>query len=216
MLSYRIRSRRRRQEQIEQQEWISHEIHDGACQYVTAAQMMFDTFRREQAQTFSGDWSSFDMAMEFLNHANEELRRMVRGLRPIHLAAGDLPKAIESLVKEIRAAGGLDVELCCDIQPEQIPEHLELAAFRIVQEALANACRHSKSNGVLVGLTQDDESLCIQIQDWGVGFDPDSVPEGHYGVNGIRQRVKMLHGVVTIHSDPGEGTLITVDLPLKE
>ena len=214
MLSYL--SRRRKQEQIEQQEWISHEVHDGACQYVTAARMMFDTFRREQTPAFSGDWSGFDMAMEFLNHADEELRRIVRGLRPIHLAVGDLPKAIECLIEEIRTAGGPDVELCCDIQPDQIPEHLELAAFRIVQEALANACRHSKSNGALVGLTQDEESLCIQVQDWGVGFDPDGILEGHYGVNGIRQRVKMLHGVVTIHSASGEGTLITVELPLKE
>jgi signal transduction histidine kinase len=177
---------------------------------------MFDTFRREQAPAFSGDWSGFDMAMEFLNHADEELRRIVQGLRPIHLAAGDLPKAIECLVEEIRTATGLDVELCCDIQPDQIPEHLELAAFRIVQEALANACRHSKSNGALVGLTRDEESLCIQVQDWGVGFDSDSISEGHYGVNGIRQRVKMLHGIVTIRSDLGEGTLMTVELPIKE
>ena len=119
-------------EQAEQQEWISQEIHDGACQYAFAAQMVFHTFRREQAGAFSGDWSGFDMAVGFLNHASEELRRLVRGLRPIQLAAGDLPKAIDCLVKEIRAAGGPDIEVCCDIQPDEIPQHLELAAFRIV------------------------------------------------------------------------------------
>jgi signal transduction histidine kinase len=209
-------TRKREQEQAEQQEWISHEIHDGACQYTTAAQMMFDAFRREQAGAFSGNWSSFDMAVEFLNHASEELRRLVCGLRPLHLAAGDLPKAIECLIEEVRAASGLDIELCCDIQPDIIPQRLELAAFRIVQESLANACRHSKSKGVLVGLTQDDESFCIQVQDWGVGFNPDNTPSGHYGLEGIRRRVKLLHGIVTIHSNPGEGTLITAELPLKE
>lgn len=209
-------SRRREQQQAEQQEWIAHEIHDGACQYTAAAQMMFEAFRREQAGTFSGDWSGFDMGMEFLNHANEELRRLIHGLRPIHLAAGDLPRAIECLIEEIRAAGGPDIELCCDIQPDQIPPRLELAAFRIVQESLANACRHSKSKGILVGLTQDEESLCIQVQDWGVGFDPDAKSPGHYGIEGIRRRVKLLHGIATIHSDPGEGTLITVELPLRE
>ena len=209
-------SRKREQEQEPQQEFIAHEIHDGACQYTAAAQMMFDTFRREHTNTRSGDWSSFDMGLEFLNHANEELRRLVHGLRPIQLAAGNLPAAVDCLIKEIETAGGLDIEFCHDIQADQIPPRLELAAFRIVQESLANACRHSKSKGVLVGLTQDDESLCIQVQDWGVGFNADSTLNGHYGLEGIRRRVKLLHGIVTIHSDPGEGTLITVELPLKE
>ena len=178
--------------------------------------MAFDAFRREQTNTLSGDWSSFDMGLEFLGHAQEELRRLVRGLRPLQLAAGTLPTAIDCLIKEIQTAGGPDIELCCDIQPDQIPSRLELAAFRIVQEALANACRHSKSKGILVGLTQDGESLCIQVQDWGVGFDPDHIPNGHYGLEGIRRRVKLLHGIATIHGAPGEGTLITVELPLKE
>jgi two-component system, NarL family, sensor histidine kinase DegS len=214
MLSFM--SRKREQEQADQQEFIAHEIHDGACQYAAAAQMMFDTFRREQTIASSGDWSTFDMGLEFLNHANEELRRLVRGLRPIQLAAGNLPAAINFLIKEIQTAGGPDVEFCCDIQADQIPPRLELAAFRIVQESLANACRHSKSKGILVGLAQDDESLCIQVQDWGVGFDPSHTPHGHHGLAGIRQRVKLLHGVATIQSNPGEGTLITVELPFEE
>jgi signal transduction histidine kinase len=121
------------------------------------------------------------------------------------------------LIKEIQTAGGPDIELCCDIHPDQIPPRLELAAFRIVQESLANACRHSGSNGILVGLTQDGDSLCIQVQDWGIGFKPGDTAAGHYGLEGIRRRVKLLRGVVTIDSDPSEGgTLITVELPLKE
>ena len=208
--------RQSEQEHAEQQEWIAHEIHDGACQYAISAQMMFETFRREhRLGRFRGDWSGFDMGMEFLNRANEELRRLIHGLRPIQLVANNLPRAIECLVEEIRAAGGPDIELCCDIQPDQIPPRLELTAFRIVQESLANACRHSKSAGVLVGLTQDEESLCVQVQDWGVGFDPENISEDHYGVEGIRQRVKLLEGIATIQSNPGEEALVTVELPLK-
>jgi signal transduction histidine kinase len=105
--------------------------------------------------------------------------------------------------------------MCSDIQPNHIPEDVEAAAFRIIQESLANACRHSKSKGILVGLTQDDESLCIQVQDWGVGFDPKNISQDHYGLEGIRRRVKSLHGIATIQSSPGEGTLVTVELPLK-
>lgn len=178
--------------------------------------MMFDTFRRERADTLSGDWNSFDIAVELLKHANEELRRLVCGLRPIQLAAGNLPTAIDYLIKEIQTAGGPEIEFHHDIQADRIPPRLELAAFRIVQEAIVNACRHSKSKKILVGLTQDDDSLGIQVQDWGVGFDPQNTPNGHYGLEGIRRRVGLLNGVATIHSSLDEGTLISVELPQKE
>jgi signal transduction histidine kinase len=208
--------RKREQDLERQRELIAHEIHDGACQYVAAAQAMFDAFRHAQSPTGSSDWSTFEMGMEFLSRVNDELRRLARGLCPIHLAAGGLQKAVECLLKEIREAGGPKVELCCDIEQGTIPEHLEIVVFRIVQESLANACRHSRSKRILVGLNQDEESLAIQVQDWGIGFDPDTIPQGHFGIEGIRQRVRLLHGDVTIHSNPGRGTLITVELPLRD
>ncbi|MEN6367775.1 MAG: sensor histidine kinase [Thermoguttaceae bacterium] len=209
-------SLRPEQELEQQRQLISHEIHDGACQYVVAARMMFETFRRGQVSALPNDWRNFDMGLEFLDRASAELRRLAGGLGPLQLSAGDLSKALDSLIEEIEAAGGPDIELCCDIQPDKIPQRLELAAFRIVQESLANACRHSKSNGVLVGLTQEDDTLRIQVQDWGIGCDPNNISDGHYGIKGIRQRVKMLGGIAKIRSNPGEGTLITVELPLKE
>ena len=209
-------SGKRTREQEEHEQFIAHEIHDGACQYAAAAQMMFDTFRGKRADALSGDWKSFDIGMELLKHANEELRRLVCGLRPIQLAAGDLPTAIDYLIKEIQTAGGPEIKFNHDIQTDGIPPRLELAAFRIVQEALVNACRHSKSKKILVGLIQKDDSVCIRVQDWGVGFDPQNIPNGHFGLEGIRRRVRLLNGIATIHSSLHEGTLISVELPKKE
>jgi signal transduction histidine kinase len=181
---------------------------------MVAAQMRLDTFRHDNRQTWLGDWSNFDIGLELVSQAIEELQRLVRGLRPIHLAEGTLATAIECLIKGSKASGGLDIELNHDIQADRIPPEIETAAFRIVQEALANACRHSKSKEVSVGLTQDNDSLCIQVQDWGTGFDTNDAHPGHYGLEGIRRRVKLLGGIVTIRSHPGEGTCISVELPL--
>jgi two-component system sensor histidine kinase DegS len=214
MLNYL--SRKREQDLEDRQEFIAHEIHDGACQYMAAARMMFETFRRERTNVASDGWASFDMGLEFLNHAHEELRRLACGLRPVQLAAGNLPMAIECLIQDSGTAGGPEIEFCHDIQADRIPPRLELAVFRIVQESLANACRHSKSKKILLGLTQDDDSLCIQVQDWGIGFDPHNTPNGHCGLAGIRRRVELLGGIASIQSGSGEGTLITVELPLKE
>jgi signal transduction histidine kinase len=207
-------SRKRKREQEEYEQFIAHEIHDGACQYAVAAQMAFDTFRRENVEAKADCWSSFGMGLEFLDHTIEELRRLVRGLQPIHLAAGGLPTAIACLIKEIQTAGGPDMEFRHDIHSDQIPPQLQRAAFRIVQESLANACRHSKSKRLFVELTLDGDVLRIQVRDWGVGFDPDSTPPGHFGLNGIRRRVELLGGAATIHSKPGKGTCVSVEIPL--
>ena len=181
-------TRKRRQEQDELEEFIAHEIHDGACQYAIAAQMAFQTYRREKRETVPENWKNFDTGMAFLDNAIDELRRLICGLQPIQLSAGGLEAAIACLIKEIQSAGGPDVQFRHDIDGNQVPSHLQRAAFRIVQESLANACRHSKSPRLLVVLTQDRNMLSVQVEDWGVGFDPGNVPDGHFGLEGIRRR----------------------------
>ena len=131
----------------EHEEFIAHEIYDRPCQYVIAARMALDTFRHEKTETGSEKWGSFDTATEFLDRAIEELRRLIRGLQPIQLAAGGFPAAIAYLIEEIRAAGGPDMEFRHDIQPNQIPPQLQRAAFRIVQESLLTLAATVRANG---------------------------------------------------------------------
>jgi signal transduction histidine kinase len=97
---------------------------------------------------------------------------------------------------------------------------LQTAVFSIVQELLLNACRHSKSSHVLVGLTQDDDRAWIQVQDWGCGFDPQKVQPHRAGLQrgleGVRQVAQWLGGTVDIDSRPGAGTCIVVEIPLSQ
>src|SRR5208283_5387492 len=129
----------------------------------------------------------------------------------------DLLTAIQRLVADVQAGGGPEIEFCHDFQDyavNPLPPRLELAVFRIVQECVANACCHSKSKQVLIGLSRDDNSLCIEAQDWGIGFDPAKIGTMCFGLEGIRRRTNLLGGTVIIQSRPGEGTCITVQLPL--
>lgn len=96
-------TRKRRQEQDELEEFIAHEIHDGACQYAIAAQMAFQTYRREKRETVPENWKNFDTGMAFLDNAIDELRRLICGLQPIQLSAGGLEAAIACLIKEIQS-----------------------------------------------------------------------------------------------------------------
>ena len=90
----------------------------------------------------------------------------------------------------------------------------ENAIYRIVQEGLANACKHGKSERVRVALVQQGSGLRVEVQDWGVGFDPSRIGEQCFGLEGIRERVRLLGGQSTIESAPGKGARIAVELPL--
>ena len=93
---------------------------------------------------------------------------------------------------------------------------MENVIYRIVQEGMANARNHSKSDKVLVALMQRGDRLRITIRDWGVGFNPASSHDNRFGIEGIRQRARLLGGTCDIKSRPGKGTRIVVELPVVE
>ncbi len=127
-----------------------------------------------------------------------------------------LPAAIERFVKEIQTAGGPDIEFYNELGPDRLPRNLRKAAFRIVKESLANACRHSKSKRLFAELSVDADVLRIRLRDWGVDFDPVGTAPGRLGLNGTRQQLKLLSGTATIESEPGKGTCVTAELPLLQ
>ncbi len=84
----------------------------------------------------------------------------------------------------------------------------------ILIPCLTNACRHSHSDRDRVSLAQRDDRICIDVRDWGVGFDPASVGKQRFGLQGIRERVRLLEGHASIESAPNQGTRVCVELPL--
>ena len=92
---------------------------------------------------------------------------------------------------------------------------LEGAMFRIVQEALANVLRHSQAPVAQVTLLQSPDRLSLIVEDWGIGFDPRQIVGRQFGLHGIRERARLFGGTTRIDSTPGQGTRISVELPLK-
>ena len=77
---------------------------------------------------------------------------------------------------------------------DRLPPPLENTVFRIIQESLNNAFRHSRSDKIRVALVRRDRRICIDVRDWGVGFDPNGVEQRRFGLQGIRERVRLLEG----------------------
>lgn len=210
------RKKLRRMLQMHDQErkLIAYEIHDGLAQYLVGAQMQFQVVEQLQHDNPKASSDAFSQGVQWLDEGLAEARRLIGGLRPPILDESGLVAAIEHLIHDIIRQDGTDIELNVDVQFDRLAPLLENAIFRIVQESLTNARRHSKSDRIRVTLRQRADRVQVEIQDWGAGFDPQSVDERGFGLGGIRERARLLGGQATIESTLGVGTHITVELPL--
>jgi signal transduction histidine kinase len=109
---------------------------------------------------------------------------------------------------------GLEIQFALTGINERLPANIEIAFYRIVQEALNNVARHARAKHVDVLITQRDEFLVLIIEDDGVGFSPEEATKGkRIGLNGMRERAEMLDGKLLIESVPGIGSSIFVEVP---
>jgi PAS domain S-box-containing protein len=196
---------------------VAFEIHDGLAQQLTGLLMQLQVM--EAARERHAPAEVLDNLPKILDLAEKsvvEVRRLIGGLRPPILDESGMVAAIEFLVGEMRNTEPATIEFKHDDDIRDLAGPLESAIFRIVQESLTNACRYSQSKKIEIELKQSENTLHLRIQDWGVGFDPQKIGGPHYGLSGIRQRARLMGGSAEIVSAPGEGTTVTVQLPLVE
>ena len=195
---------------------ISYEIHDGLAQYLAAAGMQFQAYDSLRENLPNEAEKAYATAVELVRQAHAESRRLINEVRPPVIDEIGLETAISHLVHEQRKRGGPKIECHSDVQFGRLLPILENALYRITQEALTNACKHSKSKKVTVTMTQEGPDVRLEVRDWGIGFDPQSGKEGRFGLEGIRQRVRLLGGRLAIESRPDSGTLVQVVAPIVE
>lgn len=191
---------------------VAYEIHDGLAQQLAAAVYRFQSVRTLEPRNPKAAKEVFDEAMQLLSDAMAESRRLISGLRPPVLDESGVVPAIECLIAERRPQEGLQIEFVHD-EIGRLATPLEGSIFRIVQEGMTNVLRHSKSPRLRIELTQRDGRIHLVVRDWGVGFRLDDVPIGHFGLQSIQERARLLGGSATIESSPGQGVLVNVDLP---
>jgi signal transduction histidine kinase len=124
--------------------------------------------------------------------------------------------AVDYLVAEAAEERGVSVLFNQNLGAKRLASPLETCLFRVIQESVRNARRYSKSDRVQIDLLEEAGTIVLKVQDWGVGFDPQQVESGHFGLEGIRERARWLGGEAQIESAPGVGTTVNVRLPLVE
>lgn len=122
--------------------------------------------------------------------------------------------AIENLAMKLNCTQKPTIECDSNVDFGRLQPVLKDAIYRIVQESLTNAVRHSDCDRIEVRLFQREDWLKIEVQDWGNGFDPGAVREGCFGLENIRERSRLLGGQSEVQNQPGQGTLVRVRLAI--
>jgi PAS domain S-box-containing protein len=147
----------------------------------------------------------------------DEVRRLARGLRPSVLDDLGLSAALERYAADYERGHGITVEVeAPDPSPDRLPEAVETALYRIVQEALTNTAKHAVAKAVRIVVERGPSSVQVTVEDDGCGFDDDAGSGGQFGLSGMRERAALLGGCLTIESGPGRGTRVVVRIPLGE
>ena len=212
--------------QEEERKNLSRELHDHVGQMLTALRMEIGRIDRLR---LSGDRVRPDASLETsprsgIGGAVAECRKLVDdmvrtvrdlalGLRPSMLDDFGLQPALEWHVRDFGRRFGIPVELSVDGDLELLPEQHRTCVYRSVQEALTNCVRHSRASRIDVSVVRKGDGLTVTVADDGVGFNP-AQRAGGLGLRGIEERVRDLHGILTIRSAAGAGTTLTMTVPL--
>jgi signal transduction histidine kinase len=197
------------------QQLLAEQIHDCVAQHLLGALLHFQASERLEGDP-EASRRAFGTAKEALGEAAEAARRLAIQLRPPLLDEFGIVLGIKHLICGAESAPGKEVWFVHPDAAIDLPRQIEIAIFRIVQELLANACRHSQAEKTRVELARDAGRLRIEVQDWGVGFDPANVGEGRFGLQDVRDRATLLGGRMTIDSAAGKGTHVVVEFPLPQ
>jgi two-component system NarL family sensor kinase len=203
---------------LEERNRLAREIHDTLAQGLTAT-----TLQLESADAILEAGSPSEKARGplrralSLTQANlEEARRSVLDLRAAPLEGRSLSEALKTLVERWEAETGISARYRAVNGGHPLPPRVEVALYRICQEALTNIARHAEAGRVNVRLVTTPAQVRLVIEDDGRGFDASGTLGDRHGLVGMNERARMLGDALKIQSSPGAGTVVEVTLPLEE
>jgi PAS domain S-box-containing protein len=199
--------------QDEERRRLVRELHDGATQNLMALSMNLSALR-EMVPTAANALNAFAECLKLVDESLEELRTISFILHPPLLETMGLSCALPNYVKGFSERSGILVNLDMPADLGRLGRDVEITLYRIVQEALSNVHRHSRSRTAEITLTPGVDSVMLEIADQGCGLPPS--PDGHrlgVGIAGIRERVRLLGGSLELKSG-NPGTTIRVVLPV--
>ncbi len=198
---------------------IAAELHDSLGQHLVVIKSLALISLNNGGSEAAGKDRSEEISAE-ASQALSQVREIAYNLRPYQLDRIGLTKAVEAVVKKASAATGIAFESEIDRIDDIFPKEWEINFYRIVQESVNNVIKHSQATQASVTVRRATDELRLVVRDNGNGFTPVETTTGSagggFGLIGIAERARLLQGAARVQSGPGQGTAITIEIPLFE
>lgn len=202
--------------QDEERHLIGLDLHDGLTQLVISANMHLNALNAlAGARLEPPAQQELDVSRTLVKQTIDEARKVIAELRPTAVEDFGLEDGLRRYATEFCESHHWDYEISADVGGLPIDPPVQTAIFRIAQEALSNVGKHAQTRRVRVELALLEQNLQLSVRDWGRGFELSGLDGdlSHLGLVSMQERAGMLGGVCEIHSQVGEGTLVTVKIP---
>jgi signal transduction histidine kinase len=182
-------------------------LHDTLGHALSAITVQLEAVRRVNRREPGAVDPMLAETQALARQAMQELRQYLAGLRD----EGDLVSRLEALARETAARNGWQLSL--QLAPADVSDEGRRTLLQIAREALTNIERHAGAGSVAVGLRCEAGRVVLSVADDGRGFEPGAHPSGHYGLQGMAERLAELRGELHVESSPGRGSRVTATLP---
>jgi PAS domain S-box-containing protein len=204
--------------QEEERKRIARELHDETAQELVALSRQLDSFISAPRKLSERDVKLLEDVRGRADKLLEGVRRFSQDLRPSVLDDLGLLPALEWLISELEEEFGMPIGMAVLGSERRFSPDVELVLFRIAQEALRNVWRHSEASRAWVTVEFGEGKTSLSVRDNGKGFEvPGSVADlanvGKLGLAGMEERARLVGGVLTLDSQPGEGAIVTIEVP---
>lgn len=203
--------------QEEERGRIALELHDETAQALTALTMSLDAMTRRSEHLTPQDVERLNDAREISSNLLDGIRQMIYALRPVALQDTGLTAALRWYAEDYVGRAGATPHVDLEGQEPSLPDHVELALYRIGQEALNNVARHAHAKNVWVTITSHDSQVELTVRDDGIGFDPEKTTPGNgrtggVGLAGMRERANLIGASLHVDSVIRTGTTVRVEV----
>jgi signal transduction histidine kinase len=194
---------------------IARELHDGISQQLAVVGLELDALQSRLPNSLSRYRGDVAVLAQGVRTIAADLHQVARGLHPARLEHLGLVPAVRALVHDLEQYK-LRIDVMESDWPATLPSVVALSLYRVTQEALHNAAKHSGTDAVSVAFRGENGSLTLTVADAGVGFDAQgSSSHGGLGIVSMRQRLRTIGGSLTITTGPGQGTQVQARIPRR-
>lgn len=191
---------------------LAADLHDTMAQALTGVALQLEAAKDLQPHNTEKSTRHMDLARQILSRSREDVQRHVFNLRATSVEDGSLANALQRIAddRSMGLAVGIHVEAAEEIP--HVPDFIAGNLLLIAQEAITNALKHAAPQHITLRLSSEADAITLVVENDGTGFDPAGAPgiqQGHFGLQGMRERMKRLGGTLSIESKPGTNTILT-------